>query len=588
MERSWVERHPVLASLVIVIPVILLPMVVSPFFDTNDDTWMMLTLSGRATSVEPTEHVIFLNAVLARALTALYRTAPGAPWYGWLHVVSIALASWAMLYAMLARHFSVRRLCLFLVCFLFFAIPFVISLQFTKTAFLVGLAGIFLLYTALLAHLSGEGGPARTVFRVIVAGLLLLLSFAMRKESLLLVGVLSAPLLVDLGWKARRSGALAAPLGSIAGIGVLLLALVDAHARAYRAPEWQTCNEILPLKSWFTDYNRVPYNRHTKEVFDDVGWSENDYWMMVFWFYVDPATYSPEKLEAIVSRFPAMSLRTISPAVSALAVGLIREPLFWVATPLLIGIAFLGGFTKRRDAGIVLVATVVLALSVMVFMVAFLKLPQRVSQPILTAPCWLALLLAKGRDPGPEPDPEDEDEGEDEEDESRPGRRLEVAGILLVVLSVLLVLFMPRVPHKFALGRSRFAVQENRDLRAALQRLDPRPSQTIVAWGATFPYSAILPMEPKDYLRDLRIVAVGSSNQSPVQQRMLDAQGIDDVVRALFERDDVFITPAPVSAGNVGLRRYIDEHYRVPVEITTHFQEGPLHLLRVSRIGAGR
>jgi hypothetical protein len=129
---------------------------------------------------------------------------------------------------------------------------------------------------------------------------------------------------------------------------------------------------------------------------------------------------------------------------------------------------------------------------------------------------------------------------------------------------------------------SRTVRQHNTDLRAALVHLNPHPSQTFVVWGAAFPYEAILPLEHHGYLQNLRILGLGASNQSPMQQRMLEAQGIHDLHRALFERQDVFLSLSPERGEDKLLEQYLAEHYGVTVTVTPYWQEGLLRLWKVT------
>ena len=133
-----------------------------------------------------------------------------------------------------------------------------------------------------------------------------------------------------------------------------------------------------------------------------------------------------------------------------------------------------------------------------------------------------------------------------------------------------------------ALSGSRAADRQNGELRTALAQLKPVPSQTFVAWSTLFPYEAILPLERHEYLKDFRVVAVAAFNQSPVQHRMLAAQSIDDLHRALFEREEVFLISRYGEAfhGKL-LTKYLAEHYGVAVTLTSALILPPLQFWRV-------
>jgi hypothetical protein len=243
-------------------------------------------------------------------------------------------------------------------------------------------------------------------------------------------------------------------------------------------------------------------------------------------------------------------------------------PVAWIAGALLLGATLIE--VRRPAALAALVSTVGMAIGIAVLLQGFAKLPARVLEPMLVAVTWLALLLGGGAARAWLPSGWD--------------RAARVAGFSLVGLAVLLGLGHPGSPLPTVVARSRQAVQKNVDLKAALARLGLEPRQTVVVVGNTFPYEAILPIPVPDYLRDLRIVGVGASNQSPLQRRMFAARSLSDLPRALFERDDVLITIQPEAGDDRLLERYIAEHYRVPVRVVPWRHEGPIRLWKVTRV----
>lgn len=544
----------------------------TPHFETNDDVWMMLTLSGQVTSLEPTASIIFMNLFLCRALTGLYHTAPSVPWYGLMHVGGIIIAVEVMLYALIIRGGSFKRILLFVLCLVSFGLPLLIRLQFTKTSFLVGLSGIFLLYATLMQPTSPRITPGITFTRLLGAALLLTLSFLIRKESLYLLLLLSVPVLLQLAWQTWRARTLSLLLPTTLAVGLLLAVFDYSHQRTYaQDSEWRRFNELLRLKSQFIDYNGIPYNAESQPYFTAVGWSENDYQMLMRWFYIDPVRYSPEHLRAIIAHFPTLAKPPahIRRSLLVMFFRLRGDGTLWITVPLLLGIVLLG--LRKGNLVSVLLATTAVAGAVMVMLMVFLKLPERLYQPIIMAVCWFAMLIG-------------------EESPSPIKRRqvtwgLNACGIVFVVLALISVLTHDNTPLKQAQTFSRLTVRDNRALRAALLELAPQPSQTFVSWGGAFPYEAILPLENKDYLKNFHLIGLGASNQSPLQRRTLEVRGITDLHRALFERDDVFIAflPSTVSEDQGLLTTYLAQHYDVQVTITPTFQEGPLHFWQVRR-----
>ncbi len=559
---------PLAAALAVALPAATLMVASPPYFETNDDVWMMLNVSG-VTLPEPTEYVLWMNVIPARGLVALYRLAGGVPWYGLLHAAAVLAALTATAYAVLLRNASPRRLCLVAAGLFLLGFPGAVQWQFTRTAALAVTGGVFLAAAA-LRPLAVASTP-KTVVRLGTAVGLLLLGYTIRTNSFWLVVVLSVPLTSWLAFTAERRRVWGA--GLLLVVALFVAAAWAMHARAYGSPEWVRYRELNRLKSPFLDFQAVPFDETTRPIFEAAGWSETDYRMLMRWFYVDRETYSPEKLAMLVARASLSGpprLARFRRGLGVVCRDLAISPFAWVAGVLLLGAALLE--VRRPTALAALLISVLVAVGIMVLLESFAKLPARVSEPMLTMLAWLPLVLGGGPARGQPP--------------PKVSRATAAVGLVLIAVAVLLGVGHPRSPIRAAIEGSRRAQRTNAELRAALHRLQPEPRQTVVVLGANFPYDAILPIEETHYLRDLRIVAVGASNQSPAQRRVLAARSLDDLPRALFERDDVLVALRPESEDDRLLERYIQEHYGVPVRVTGWFRDGPLRLWKVTKTGS--
>lgn len=567
--RPCFERYPLLTSLLLVLPIILITILAAtPYFDTNDDATLMLITSGRVLSPTPSEWAYWLHPFLSHTLASLYRVAPDMPWYGMMHIGSLVLAFWSILYALLLKGFSWRQLALFLSCMAAFGLPSVISLQFTKTAFFVGLGGVFLCAMTLQQSLDHPRPSPPLLLRFGGGVLLLALSLMIRRESLYLVGVLSVPLLLFLAWTARKSQSHLFFLTIGASLSLPLFALAAVHTHVYaQSPEWSRFEQLLRLKSEFIDYAHIPYNAQTEPYFRQVGWSENDYHCLRRWFYIDPEIYSPEKLHAIVAHFPptARSHQDIQRAIVTLRSRFGTDSMLWLLLPFCVSILLFGIHSHARL--FTLFITGLGALVTVSFLAFFLYLPDRVFHPVVASVGWFALFFS-GKPTSCTV--------------SRHSRARLCGGGLCLAVTLLILLVRSDTSLAKIITFSRIVQQQNTNLRAALARLHPLPSQTFVVWGAAFPYEHILPLEHQGYLQNLRILGLGASNQSPIQQRMLDAQGIPDLPRVLFERQDVFLILSPEKGEDALLERYLAEHYGVTAKVVPHRQEGQLRVWQVT------
>jgi hypothetical protein len=539
----------------------------TPHFETNDDVAFMLNTSGR-TLPEPIPDIYWLNVTLTGGLVALYRLAAGVPWYGLLHATGVLAALSAVAAAALAHGASARRVGLLVAGVLLLGFPFVVQWQFTRLAMLATTGGVFLAI-ATLTEAREVLGRARLARSGMAVGLLLL-GYQVRHWGFWLVLAVFAPLLVLLAGTGPRRRAVS--VGLALGAAALLVGAAWAvDVSVYGTPEWVRFHELNRLKSAFLDYGRVPLDARTRAAIGAAGWSENDYQMLMHWFYVDATVHSPARLAAVV----AMTARDGPPPLERLAEGfravlphLARTPFAWVAGALLLGGALL--LVRGRPAIVGVSVTVLAAVVMMALLLGFARLPERVGEPLLAALAWLPLAVGSERPVGP-------------------GRAIgpriaSMAGLAAVAVGVGLGLAHPAAPLRVAAEGSRRAERDNRALRVALGRLAAGGPRTIVVVGGSFPYPHILPLESKEYLKGLQIVGLGANNQSPMQRRVLAAHGIGDLHRALLERSDLAIALVPAHGTDRILERYIAEHYGVPVRVAVWFDEPPVLLARVTRL----
>jgi hypothetical protein len=138
----------------------------------------------------------------------------------------------------------------------------------------------------------------------------------------------------------------------------------------------------------------------------------------------------------------------------------------------------------------------------------------------------------------------------------------------------------------FALGQHRAgsvaAVADNLELRGSVGQLDR--DRLYVEWAGAFRYEAVLPLEDASYLSGLRLFSLGWPQRSPVADAALRERGIDDVVRALFERDDVGLLMNP--AWEELLATYAREHYGATIRLAEARRTPSFTVFRVERAEA--
>jgi len=295
-------------------------------FDSNDDIGMAHIVAGVTTGT-PSAEIVFSNIVIGRILKQLYLLTNRINWYT-LYLVGVHFAAMTgLLYAFLRIRTGRAAVFLFVLLFFQFEIALLLSLQFTSTAIIAGIAGLLLV----LVGWNEESGRSR--FAIGYGGALIVLAGMVRSvrcDALFYAVILMSPLIVyefcgRKAWTAairlaRQADARRSALAMLgrpwtalkqtgrggliaAFIGVAVLATV-ANTRHYRADtRWRAFLDYTAARAFIHDLPIVEYSENTRYFFNRIGWSRNDWGMFLSWFFSDPEVYSYDHLRTILDRF---------------------------------------------------------------------------------------------------------------------------------------------------------------------------------------------------------------------------------------------------------------------------------------------
>jgi hypothetical protein len=129
-----------------------------------------------------------------------------------------------------------------------------------------------------------------------------------------------------------------------------------------------------------------------------------------------------------------------------------------------------------------------------------------------------------------------------------------INGLAMVLLCVL----FGRVWMQAA-ARSEATQLMSENLTMALQELRPRPDQLYVDWGGSFPYELLLGSRQIEALKPMRMLVLGSTNQTPINDERLREFHIDDLFRAIWQRPSIFVIG--YKDAMILMCRYAEEHY---------------------------
>ena len=513
----------------------------TPRYETNDDVMMNLIAAGHTFVDGPDEHLLFINVLLGWPLRWLYGHAPIVPWYGIGQLAALVAAATATSYALLQANRTGWQLVVVLLFLGVVVLPFVAQMQYTKTAFLVSLAGLLLFVAPL--H-EPRPWPAD-----LAAGALVVLGSLIRLSSFLMAGVVATPLAIAAvvgapGVVVRRAPRVGLALAIVAG-GYFFNREYYAHD-----PDWQAYYAYYAARSEFTDYDRVEYSPRTSAAFEVIGWDRVDLEMLMTWFFADRERYSLENLRHLLQSARNSERPTLRESASIIGDSLVKTPVLQQLALATLCVCVLGGTGWRRF--VVAGMLFALAFAVAVALRSYFWLPPRVVVSLFAGVVACAGMNAIAEAPSSKP--------------ARAGPTVVITRILAGLLAVgLVVRTLSGVAEE-----DRYRSQLNAAASRMLVRLQPRPHQLFVVWREQFPFEELVtPLQDPEQLRSFQCLSLSCLLDTPFAERRLQKFHIDDVYRALWERPDVLLATHPELCDY--LRRYVKVHYGAELQFPVVF-----------------
>lgn len=505
-----------------------------PKYATTDDVLMSMIASGTSMVPRPDEHLLFTNVLIGQILMKLYGSIPDLPWYD-LYIFSVqVLSTFCLFFCIISTGLSTTRFFFFLAFILIVQMKFLIDPQFTTTAFMASLSGIFLFMSS-LQHDGKQNWPL-----MLASGTALFISSLIRMEMTVMAAVLSAPMLLaeTLNRFSRKRLMITA-----AYISLVVILIFGAHIynRKYyeNDPAWNNFYRMNKLSTQITDYSGVVYTSETKKYFDDIGWSSNDYLMFRNWFFADKNLYNAGKLSGLLSHFQNRwrwkPIKEIFPPIRSM----IGDPGFlFIIGMYLTGIIYCG--TRRNFSAILI--TFLAALLLIVYLAFFLKLPSRIYSSIGAFLAFQSVFLTTR--------PLFSKEG---------NAKFRVLGASVLIL--LTTLSAARVYAAYQAGDTRLANRAR--LTETLQSNISR-SKLLFFNGDSFPSNmAYLPLRNTEYFRALNILCAGPVMYTPLIDALMNKFNIGDIYRALYANDRILLVSQPAYLPLYA--KYVKEHYNVDI-----------------------
>ncbi len=517
-----------------------------PYFQSNDDVGMMLLAAGKILAVEPSPYLQFMHVFVGDFLSLLYTYFPNGYWYGLLFISCLFISYWAICYTIIKRtSHHLYALAIYLLYFAVLGYYVLVSLQFTMVASMVAIGGLVLLffipYSENMYHVKEAVFKKPKPYQIVSAGFIILASF-IRFESMLFISLLFSPIIFYYLYQKQER------FNTIHRLMVLIISLLACFIlqkyHTYRYNSWSNFLEFNAKRAMFVDYGILAYAPKEAQIkaLQSANWTVNDYYMLMNWFFAEESLYNVENFDKAIKELPAYKY---SIRLDELIENQIRIYTYFRVT-LASFIFFLGlCFCKKQD--IILCITIFVFLFVALIGVHyFLKAPPL--RVFLPAFCFIAILpmmflhLTWN---------------------NLISHYVRLTGILIAFLVIILkTYYVSELDEPI----NETAKNREKNLKQLVNILSSNLGQEtiLVAWRESFPYELILPFSDLSaFARKLRIIGLGTSQQTPDTKKVMQRFGINNIYIDLIRKDNIFLV---ANSQLVALYcQYMKEHYNLDV-----------------------
>jgi len=517
------------------------------YFQWDDDYYSVLLLKGISLSASPGELTFQINALLGLCLKNLYLLFPSIQWYSCLFVLTHFLSAWAVLSAFNLGKNRFPKTLLFISGSIVLEVRFLILMQWTVVAAAASM-GAFLLLAAIWKKEDAKFfWPALGLIFTLI-----MLSVLIRPLSLFLIGASSIPASVYLLWKTEITSARRTILAFLAISTVLSAGVISFNRHDYQEKGWGDSLALLQERRE-SIFRNVVFTETTKPFFDSIGWTLNDRNLFCYNYYMDPDTYSVEKLHQLNAYFSRWTFnKNSSDTFHAMLPnpGFLTAILFFlVMLPFLSGKNFWFILAQMAWTGFLLC-----------FCRLYLWMPERVYIPCLFLLNNLALFFALSKT--------------DDSAETANQKKLLVKGCLLTLFFLFTVYLLAM--HYFTV---RNWTNQEAQLKTVVQNLNPQDNQVFVTWDSAFPFIKIGALDDDAFLRHFHVIALDWFQRSPITQAMMDRYGLKNILKDMVDNPKVFLICIP-SQWNL-YQIYMREKYNKTINYKIYFQSNQFTVLSI-------
>ena len=234
----------------------------------------------------------------------LYSLTKCVPWYGLIQYVFLWLAFSTIVYVIMKRLPKELGITLSILVLCFLGYECYIEMQYTKTAGVLTIAGILLIFQEYSAEIRSN--------KLLIAGIALSCIGSMyRFEQFIACVALMSGLGICQMLKGRKKDAFKRVRRPLFGVLVMLLlsfGLKGFDTFVYQSdPQWKQYTEYNELRTELLDYDFPEYEDYEEE-YEQLGITEDAYKLWNHWNFGDPDLFNIETMKKLVSLTSAKKL----------------------------------------------------------------------------------------------------------------------------------------------------------------------------------------------------------------------------------------------------------------------------------------
>lgn len=337
---------------------ILLIKIMRPTFETNDDLAIMEFVSGAITKTDA--HLVYQNYILGNIYILLYTLTKSIPWYGLLQYVFLLIAFSALTYVIWERVRGVAGFTVSAIILCFFSYEAYIQMQYTKTAGILSIVGIVLIFYATTKKKVSWVSFGVGMMLACVGSMYRLEQFfpcAVLMSGIGLYEVLNAS-------EEKNIKKVLLPLISMAVLFILIIGLkMYDNSKYSQNSVWQQYKEYNELRTELLDYEFPKYKDY-EEQYQSLGITEDAYWLWDHWNFGDPELFTNETMRNLLAlnEKKAFDKDVILDFIDKVPDKILKSYAFYVLLIMLLFWVLQGNFEKKQ---IIVVSYELMLLSVM-------------------------------------------------------------------------------------------------------------------------------------------------------------------------------------------------------------------------------